>query len=229
MTDAMQPNEALQSQLSAFVDDELPTAETDLLVRRLVKDHDLKQTMARYLMLGEALRHPATGSAHRPILTRDFSQRVASALQQDQAAGKTGVTANIPRAWPQWLKPAVGMALAASVATVAIVNLRSQPAGEVQSLAADSLQPVAVTAQRPNVANSYVVPAAASTPSAPIPVARLTNYVMAHSEFSSPLGRPNAVTGLLANELPSEQLVEMPMSSQSRHQDTNGQVGAVLE
>ncbi|MGD9842683.1 MAG: sigma-E factor negative regulatory protein [Steroidobacteraceae bacterium] len=228
MTDVMQPNEALQSQLSAFVDDELPTAETDLLVRRLVKDTDLKQTMSRYLMMGEALRNPATGSLHSPILSHDFSQRIASALEQDQLAVLAKIDAHPSRTWPQWLKPAVGMALAASVAAVAIVNLRGQPENETQVLAAVSLQPLAVTAQRPNPANSYVVPVTANAPSAPIPMARLTNYVMAHSEFSSPLGRRNTLTGLLVSEQQAEQSKDTALAEDQMWK-TEGQVAFATE
>jgi sigma-E factor negative regulatory protein RseA len=207
MTDAMQPNEMLQSQLSAFIDDELPSAETELLVRRLVKDQELKQSMARYLWLGEALRNPAAGAAQNPIVSRDFSQRIASALEQDAAAAKVATESKSAQVWPQWLKPVAGMALAASVALVAVINLR-QPTTD-PSLAADNLQPVMLTAQRPNAingaANSYVVPSAANAPTAPIPVARLTNYVVAHSEFSSPLGRRNMLTGLLASDQNTDQ------------------------
>jgi hypothetical protein len=33
-----------------------------------------------------------------------------------------------------------------------------------------------------------------------VPAARLTNYVMAHSEYSSPIGRRNVLSNLLSDE-----------------------------
>ncbi len=195
MTDSMLPNETLQSQLSAFLDDQLPSAETDLFVRRLVKDGELKQALGRYQLIGEALRAPVT----RNRVSRDFSARIAAVLEQQASEPAKAATTFARRSslhFDRWLKPAAGMAVAASVALVAVVAVRSQSTG-VNNLSVDALQPVEVTAQRVS-SNSYVVPSAANAPSAAIPAARLTNYVVAHSEFSSPLGRRNMMTGLLA-------------------------------
>jgi sigma-E factor negative regulatory protein RseA len=193
MTEPMLPNETLQSQLSAFVDDALPTAETDLFARRLVKDTELKQTMARYGLIGEALRAPI----NRTHLSKDFSVRVAAALEQQEST-TTAPAQQLPRTLAtRWVKPAAGLAVAASVAWVAVLAVRPAAITPAPSLAAETLQPVTLTAQRVTTADSYVVPAAANAPSVAIPAARLTNYVVAHSEFSSPLGRHNMMTGLL--------------------------------
>jgi len=57
----------------------------------------------------------------------------------------------------------------------------------------------------------YVVPTMPSTSSAFIPATRLTNYVVAHSEYSSPLGRRSVLSGVLAEgeaELLNESVVE---------------------
>jgi sigma-E factor negative regulatory protein RseA len=202
MTDSMLPNEALSSQLSAFVDDELPSAETDLFVRRLVRDTELKQSMGRYQLMGEALRAPN----FRTHLSRDFSARIATALDLQESAVDTSLRSMPARSRQRierWLKPVVGVAVAASVALVAVLAVRSQPDSiNAQGLSADALQPVVLTAQRAGSGNSYVVPVGSNAPSAPIPAARLTNYVVAHSEFSSPLGRRNMMTGLLASDQP---------------------------
>lgn len=201
MTDSMLPNETLQSQLSAFVDEELPKAESDLFVRRLVKDGELKQAMGRYQLIGEALRAPVA-TTH---LSRDFSARIAAALEQQEtpAAEVVPATAASKNGGLRWLKPAAGMALAASVALVAVMAVRNQPTDlATAAMSAEALEPVVPVSQRvaANGANSYVVPTGANAPTAPIPTARLTNYVVAHSEFSSPLGRRNMMTGLLAGD-----------------------------
>ncbi|HEY8538744.1 MAG TPA: hypothetical protein VIL28_07740, partial [Steroidobacteraceae bacterium] len=45
---------------------------------------------------------------------------------------------------------------------------------------------------------SYIVPATAT--SGFVPAARLTNYVVVHSEYSTPLGRRSVLSGVLAEE-----------------------------
>jgi hypothetical protein len=59
-------------------------------------------------------------------------------------------------------------------------------------------------------APSYTVPEPA-TASSLVNAARLTNYVVAHSEYSSPLGRRNVLSGIVAEDptllvVPEEQL-----------------------
>jgi len=211
MTDPMLPNETLQSQLSAFVDDELPAAETELFTRRLVKESELKQAMARYGLIGEALRAP-TNRAH---VSKDFSARVAAALEQQEAA-TAAVSATSGRSLAaRWLKPAAGLAVAASVAWVAVMTVRAPVITETPAVAAaEPLQPVTLTAQR-SAPDSYVVPVAANTPSVAIPAARLTNYVVAHSEFSSPLGRHNMMTGLLTEGETTEEAVTIEPTAET--------------
>lgn len=205
MTESMLPNETLQSQLSAFVDGELPTLETELLARRLAREPDLQQTMGRYLLMGEALRAPVQSG-----VSKDFSAKIAAALEQ--ADGKrqplTEVAAVHRRSMLQvapWLKPAAGFAVAASVAVAALLAIRAPQSEHGISVAQKTSQaaPAAqLAAAATNSANSesYVVPGVANVPSAPIPAARLTNYVVAHSEFTSPLGQRNMLMGLLSGD-----------------------------
>ncbi|TLY77101.1 MAG: anti-sigma 24 factor, partial [Gammaproteobacteria bacterium] len=49
-------NEELDSQLSAMFDDELPSAECELLARRLSRDEPLKARWGRYAVIGAAVR-----------------------------------------------------------------------------------------------------------------------------------------------------------------------------
>jgi sigma-E factor negative regulatory protein RseA len=89
------------------------------------------------------------------------------------------------------------MAIAAGVAAVAVLTM--QPIGQP-----DVVEGVLVAANEPTAApaatdNSYVVPTSTSN-SAFIPATRLTNYVVAHSEYSSPLGRRSVLSGVLADD-----------------------------
>ncbi len=193
-----EPNETVQSQLSAFIDSELPQDETELLARRLSRDVELQQSLSRYLLIGEALRAPAQGRMSN--VSRDFSTRIAAAIEQDAVPEiTTAITAKVSR---PWLKPAVGMTLAASVATVAIMSISTlQSVNHLVPVAQMAANPIVNSTQLSSTsANSYVVPVATTAPSAPISAARLTNYVVAHSEFTSPLGRRNMMTGFVTND-----------------------------
>ena len=95
------------------------------------------------------------------------------------------------------------MAIAASVAAVAVFTMQPQPIGQPE-LTSD--QAPLVAANEPTVAPaetdanaSYVVPTSTSN-SAFIPATRLTNYVVAHSEYSSQLGRRSVWSGVLADD-----------------------------
>lgn len=216
MNEPTLPNETLRQQLSALVDGELPGAEAELLVRRLSRDSELKQAMSRYLLMGEALRQPtAVGPS------RAFSSKVAAALEQDAQTGaqpapaiQAGTQAQRPIA--QWLRPVAGIAVAAGVAGLAIFAFRGSVGGSGAVMTADTLEPVSITAKRSEEGESYIVPAAADTPVVPLAAARLTNYVVAHSEYSSPLGRRNMLTGLLAgDDAENATLTEEPKTLES--------------
>lgn len=187
----LHPGDALPSQLSAFVDDQLPSPEADLFVRRLLRDGDLKQTMSRYLLIGEALRQPSRRIV--PGVSRDFSARVATALENDLTPAKSTASARTLKSSSLW-KNVAGLALAASVAIAAVVLVRQPDGTPVSSNLASTASSTS------SASDSYIVPVSATGPAAPIPAARLTNYVVAHSEFSSPLGRQNLMTGLLSQD-----------------------------
>lgn len=109
-------NDAIRMQISAFVDGELPDNEADLLLRRMGQDADLRQQVAEYLAIGRALR----GEAFVPGVDR-IHERVAAELDDKpfEAIAEHGdkpATAAI--------KPLAGIAIAASVALVAIFGLQ---------------------------------------------------------------------------------------------------------
>ena len=54
-------NDALRMQISAFVDGELPENESELLLRRLSQDIELRNLVEDYMRIGQGLR----GGQHR--------------------------------------------------------------------------------------------------------------------------------------------------------------------
>lgn len=200
--------DALNEQLSACLDGELPPAELDLLLKRVGREAELRAAIGRYSLIGEAMR------AERPaVASRDFASSVMAAVAAEPAPVQLDPVqepvkkpaavkraAAISPATIRYLRPAVGMAIAASVATVAVFVM--QPTGQSDLGMANA--PL-IAANEPIVAPeadpdpSYVVPTSTSS-SAFIPATRLTNYVVAHSEYSSPLGRRSVLSGVLADD-----------------------------
>ncbi len=111
-------SEQIREQVSAFLDGELPISETELFLKRLTRDGELRESFARFALIGEALR--GEGSA---ILSKGFASRVNHAIDGEPAAAPAPAQSAPERRW--WL-PIAGVSVAASVATVAIVALQQR-------------------------------------------------------------------------------------------------------
>ena len=186
-------NEALESQLSAMFDDELPEAECELLARRLSRDPALQARWDRYAAIGAVVR----GADVR--LDSKVAHAVNLALTAESAWTATALP--VPRPWepalPRWWRPLAGAAVAAGVATLSILWLQQNPSPRAAPLLAKSAAPAALIADTPA---SYVVPRALEARTVSMPATELANYVVAHSQFSTPVSRGNLLSGLMANE-----------------------------
>ena len=118
-------NEALKMQISAFVDGELPDNESELLLRRLSQDAAMRQQVAEYLEIGRLLRRD------REIPGADqLRSRIAMSLGdeiQPLEEDKTAVGSSL-------MTPASGIAVAATVAAVALLGLSQLTAPVDQGL-----------------------------------------------------------------------------------------------
>ena len=196
-------NEELDSQLSAMFDNELPAAECELLARRLSRDEELKGRWSRYAAIGATIR--AEGGAR---LNTNLAVRVNTAISSEPAVMVTKsveiVREQPRRAMPRWLMPLSSVAMAASVAAGAILFLRYESPAQVASqpgpaTSGSSQTLVANTAASPVAPDSYVVPKTLPRRSV-VPSTQLANYVVAHSEFSSPVNRRNLLSAFMASE-----------------------------
>jgi len=181
-------SEQIREQVSAFLDGELPNSETELLLKRLTRDGELRESFGRYALIGEAVR-----GGGRDLLTRDFAGRVNLAIDGEPAVAAGG-QARESRA-PRWWRPFAGAAVAAGVAAVAVVALQ-------QRAIAPTLRPappiiVRNVPQTPQEPVSYTVPATSPAVPAAMPQARLANYVLAHSRYSSGLDLRGVLADLL--------------------------------
>jgi sigma-E factor negative regulatory protein RseA len=187
-------NEELDSQLSAMFDDELASAECELLARRLSRDGELKARWERYAVIAAAIR------AERGVrLNTRIARRVSVIVGSEPAlAGQSAPRRSARR----WLRPVAGAAVAAGVAAVSILWLQAQ-APSAAGLAPPQLAavPASRPAQRPPASpDSYVLPPATRGAAAVVPATELANYVVAHSMFSSPVARRNLLSSFMTSE-----------------------------
>jgi sigma-E factor negative regulatory protein RseA len=190
--------DAVNEQLSTCLDGELSAAELDLLLKRLERDPELRDALGRYTVIGEALRNT------RPVVaSRSFADKIMAAVEQEPAQ-KAAVTRRGVRISPvlsRSLRPVAGIGIAATVAALAIFSVQRAGVEAPGPIAANepAAVPAAVVAQSSDESASYIVPTNTSQ-SAFVPATRLTNYVVAHSEYSSPLARRSVLTGVLAED-----------------------------
>jgi negative regulator of sigma E activity len=203
-------SDLLNEQLSALIDGELPAAETTLLLKRLEREPELRERLARYQAAGDVLR--VAPASLRP----GFTAAVSAAL-----AAEPAYRAAARRAPRLHLKPLAGLAVAASVAAAALILLgrgTSPDAGQLPvtsaSLAAAPAGAIVQTAAMPRRVpaqgaagrfDGNAEPASYVTPAehhglGVIPGAELTNYVVAHSEVSGPVGFRSGLVGVVADE-----------------------------
>jgi len=190
-------SEQIREQVSAFLDGELPSSETELLLKRLTRDPELRQGFGRYALIGATLRG-GNGAA----LSLGFAARVNRAIDGEPAAPALPAAGTRPL---RWWKPIVGTAVAAGVAAVAVVALQQRAVAPGVTAAAPrmTVQNVRLAAV-PKEPLSYTVPAPAAAPAMVAP-ARLTNYVFAHSKYSVGLGQGNLLSTLLSEDADAAQ------------------------
>lgn len=199
--------EERQTQVSALFDGELDPAQSDFVVRRVLKDPALRAAWSRYAVIGATLRGEplSVGSRKAP----DVASRVARLLESEAP-----LLAPTPVAVPRTaavlrgpVKAVVGAALAASVAAVSLLVLRMQGAPEAPaSLLADVSSRAPAADADLDAPPSYTTPVAADGPGMSTP---LVNYVVAHSEYLTPVMRFNPLSAVMMGSFePGEELVE---------------------
>ena len=166
-----------------------PARKPNCLLKRLTRDAELRESFGRYALIGESLR----GREPR-ALTRGFAGRVNCAIDGEPMVASSQAARARP---PRWWRPVAGAAVAAGVAAVAVVALQQRadvptwPSG----IAGHGAERQRRAPRRPKEAISYTVPRGCPKRRRCLPAARLTNYVFAHSKYSSGLGQSNVLSG----------------------------------
>lgn len=225
------------SQLSALFDGELPETQAELVIRRALKDPQLRATWGRYSLIGAALRNEPL--AVRSRLRDDVASRVSARLSvETEPAHSTAHSVAGPARGPSmFARGAWGMAIAASVAAVSLLVLRAQVPEGVAPLQLAARDTAPIAAQQPAPANEVVIssPEVAQVaavmgalPSYTTPVdnspagqrvsAPLVNYVVAHSEVSASAVRFSPLSSVMsASYDPAQGTVEMTEAEIGAH------------
>lgn len=209
-------SDSVKEQLSACLDGELADQEMGLLLKRVSRDAELRQSMGRYALISEALR----GQVRAPA--KDFADRLIASIESEPAiepARKRRSAGSLSR----FVRPLSGIAIAASVA-VAVLSIQRI----AQPPAAQGIAPAATVAAVPSAPEpSYVVPATTQDVSF-VPATRLTNYVVAHSEYTSPLSRRTLLSGVLSedDDAASDQSSNIQVKVTSDHSESGSNSGS---
>jgi sigma-E factor negative regulatory protein RseA len=168
-----------KDKVSAWLDDAIELNEVDSLqVENTVGKYS---TAARYTMIGDAIRGRVVETS-----MIDISASVREAISREPAL--TPVVAPIHHSKPNsrpffglgsWLKPAGGLAVAATVAMVMVVTLTEQQSESSEPVVAGiGQQPLQATPVS-NTATGY------SQAGLALPAVNLNSYVTEHSEYAA--------------------------------------------
>ena len=160
-------NDQIRMQISAFVDGELPDAEADLLLRRMSQDAELRKKVAEYLEIGRAMRGEASVRGIERLQERIAADINDTPLVDEEAPAEVAPGRS--------LRPLVGIAVAASVALIAIFGLQVTPGVDTTNgVASDAA--VAEVTEDPG----YTVPQQIDE--------QLKQFYLSHGESSSEFG-----------------------------------------
>jgi anti-sigma factor RsiW len=165
MTTAPKSTSHVDEQLSAWLDDELPAGELELLATRLAGAPELRERVARYALIGSRMRAGRTGNLAGDLLALRLGERVQAAV----GGQPEFVRATDGRRIARWLPFAIaaGAALLA-IALVPLMRTEIYPPPANHQIARSAVLPAAVT------------PVSLSSN-------RMTGYLVYHGEFSGML------------------------------------------
>ena len=178
-------------QISAFVDGELPENESELLVRRLSQDAVMRQQVASYLEIGRLMRR----DQEVPGMI-NLRGRIATALGQETVVEEI----EQPAVGTALITPASGIAVAATVAVIALLGLSQLGGPEIDRLPDDA---VAI-----DFAPAYTEPTDEQV-LANSPTERLREYSRRHNSSSPDLASNGILSRLVTFELREGRLVEI--------------------
>jgi sigma-E factor negative regulatory protein RseA len=169
--------------LSSLMDGELSRETGLFLTRRLSSDEELCDTWERYHLIRDCIRQPGSSQ-----LVTGMCAKLSASLEAEQLPSVSSWTNK------RWLKPVSGLAIAASVALVAIVATAPQ-SGELQGTADTASESTVQQFVSPNTLP--ISPASQAVSLAPGRQAksnRLNPYLLRHNQMARTAGRQGFVS-----------------------------------
>ncbi|WP_455223505.1 sigma-E factor negative regulatory protein [Kaarinaea lacus] len=142
-----------EEQVSAFIDDELTHERREEFISAICRDADSKSCFERYQMISDALRSQLPMS-----IKRDFAHKVMTAIDSEPTV--LAPAASISKIPSILTRKAAGFAIAASVATIAVIEVQSQYSDKSQQVATtmpDTSEFVRMAKENPMSANMQPV------------------------------------------------------------------------
>jgi sigma-E factor negative regulatory protein RseA len=183
----------LNEQLSALLDNELSDHEASSVLAQLSQKPKLQQKWERYHIIRDVMRGEAVN-----LQAGDISERVKKQIDLEPAIISVPKKSRSGTWKSNWIKPAAGAALAASVATVAVINApgilglneSSQPitAANINSKPTQPVVTVANISQvTPTPVTYKAIPGTRwKNLKEPSLERRLNGYLVNHSEYAAP-------------------------------------------
>lgn len=176
-------NESLEH-LSSLMDGELSRDASLFLTRRLFSDDEMCETWERYHLIRDCIRQPGSKQ-----MVTGLSVKLSASLDAEELPTVSAWRSN------RWLKPVTGLAIAASVALMAIGVTAPQP-GQIQGQDETAL---VKPANQPFVSPNTLVssPASQAVSYAPAQQAnsnRLNAYLLRHNQMARTAGRQGFVS-----------------------------------
>jgi len=170
--------------LSSLMDGELSREAGLFLTRRLFNDDAMCEKWERYHLIRDCIRQPGGKQ-----MVTGLSVRLSATLDAEDAPGISAWRNN------RWLKPVSGLAIAASVAMVAIMVTAPQQ-GQVP---ADAGTALSTPASKPFVSPNTIAVTPASqavsySPSQQVNINRLNAYLLRHNQMARTAGRQGFVS-----------------------------------
>ncbi len=186
--------------LSSLMDGELSRETGLFMTRRLSSDEALCETWERYHLIRDCIRQPGS----KQIVT-GLCVKISASLEAEDAPVLSTWQKN------RWLKPVSGLAIAASVAMMAIVITAPQP--DVVPGAAETA--VSTAANQPFVSPNTLPLAPVSQPASYSSAQqtnsnRLNAYLLRHNQMARTAGRQGFVSFVPIVATPNVPVTETP-------------------
>ena len=170
--------------LSSLMDGEISSEAGSFLTRRLFSDDEMCETWERYHLIRDCIRQPGS-----KLVVTGLSVKLSESLGLEEVPTVSSWRSN------RWLKPVSGLAIAASVALMAIVVTAPQP-GQIPA-EGDTAQ--TTPANQPFVSPNTLarVPASQAASFAPDQQNnsnRLNAYLLRHNQMARTAGRQGFVS-----------------------------------